>query len=401
MENNNNAIENFAIFGDLPAFDEPLYVGRPNIGDRDQFIERINDILDRRWLTNYGKYVQEFEHRVAEIVDVKHVVAICNGTIAIEILARALGMTGEVIVPSATFIATAHALQWQQITPIFCDIDPRSHNIDPAQVDKLITPRTTGIMGVNLWGRPCDIAALEHISARHGLKLIFDSSHAFGCSYKGKMIGGFGLAETFSFHATKVVNCCEGGALVTNDDELAAKARLMTNFGFRGYDNVDHIGTNGKMNEMAAAMGVTSLDAFDSYIEKNRANYNLYRENLSGVPGLQMLLYNEKERNNFQYIVVEVDEVITGISRDRIIEILHKENVFARRYFYPGCHRMEPYRSYFPDAHLLLPKTEWILNRVMVLPSGTTITDGDIKGVCDLIRTIVAKGPEVSHLLSS
>lgn len=401
MENNNNAIENFAIFGDLPAFDEPLYVGRPNIGDRDQFIERINDILDRRWLTNYGKYVQEFEHRVAEIVDVKHVVAICNGTIAIEILARALGMTGEVIIPSATFIATAHALQWQQITPIFCDIDPRSHNIDPAQVDKLITPRTTGIMGVNLWGRPCDIAALEHISARHGLKLIFDSSHAFGCSYKGKMIGGFGLAETFSFHATKVVNCCEGGALVTNDDELAAKARLMTNFGFRGYDNVDHIGTNGKMNEMAAAMGVTSLDAFDSYIEKNRANYNLYRENLSGVPGLQMLLYNEKERNNFQYIVVEVDEVITGISRDRIIEILHKENVFARRYFYPGCHRMEPYRSYFPDAHLLLPKTEWILNRVMVLPSGTTITDGDIKGVCDLIRTIVAKGPEVSHLLSS
>ncbi|MDA9981283.1 aminotransferase class I/II-fold pyridoxal phosphate-dependent enzyme [Gammaproteobacteria bacterium] len=387
------------MFENKPIFVEPKYVGRPNIGDRAVFIERINDILDSRWLTNHGKYVKEFEDRLAEFVGAKHAVVMTNGTVAIEVLTRALGMTGEVIVPSATFVATAHALQWQGITPVFCDIDSRTHNIDPGQVEELITPRTTGIIGVHLWGRPCDIQALEHISLRHNLKLVFDSSHALGCSYKGDMIGGFGIAETFSFHATKVVNSCEGGALVTNDNELARQARLMTNFGFRGYDKVDYIGINGKMNEMSAAMGLTSLEAFDAFVDRNRANYHVYRDRISQIPGLQMLSYNETEKNNFHYIVVEVDESITGISRDHIIDILHKENILARRYFYPGCHRMEPYRSYFPHANLLLPRTEWVLNRVLVLPTGTAITETDIHKICDLLVLIVTHGPEISRRL--
>jgi len=175
-------VSSLAIFGGKPAFVEPLHVGRPNVGNRNMFDARVKDILDRRWLTNAGVYVNDFELRVAQFVGVEHCVAMCNGTVALEIAIRALGMTGEVIVPSFTFIATIHALQWQGITPVFCDINPATHNIDPLKVEQLITPRTTGIIGVHLWGRPCASDELTEIAQRHGLKLLFDSSHAFGCS---------------------------------------------------------------------------------------------------------------------------------------------------------------------------------------------------------------------------
>jgi dTDP-4-amino-4,6-dideoxygalactose transaminase len=190
----------------------------------------------------------------------------CNGTIALEIAIRALGLTGEVIVPSYTFIATAHALHWQGITPVFADIDPDTHNLDPEAVRRMITPRTTGIIGVHLWGRAAPVEALQAISDEHGLQLMFDAAHAFGCSYRGQMIGNFGRAEVLSFHATKFFNTLEGGAVVTNDDELAEVMRLMRNFGFSGYDNVIHPGTNGKMVEICAAMGLTNFDELDDVV---------------------------------------------------------------------------------------------------------------------------------------
>src|ERR1019366_7854277 len=250
-------LRDLAIFGQQPAFAEKVHVGRPHIGNRVNLLARINEMLDRNWLTNDGPYVREFEARLAELVGVRQCVAMCNATISLEIAIRALGLTGEVIVPSFTFIATAHALQWQEITPVFCDIDPRTHNLDPAQVEKMITPRTTGIIGGHTWGRPCDIAALEFIARRRNLQLLFDAAHAFRCSHKGKAIGGLGRCEIFSFHATKFFNTFEGGAVLTNDDSLAQKMRLMRNFGFRGNDNVIYIGTNGKMTEVCAAMGLT------------------------------------------------------------------------------------------------------------------------------------------------
>ena len=331
---------------------------------------RINDLLDRRWLTNNGPFVQEFEQRVADFLGVKHCIAMCNATVALEIAIRALGLHGEVIVPSFTFIATAHALQWQEITPVFCDVDPATHNLDPAKVEAMITPRTTGIIGVHVWGRPCAIEALSEIAQRRGLKLMFDAAHAFGCSYRGRMIGNFGEAEVFSFHATKFFNTFEGGAVVTNDDELAAKIRLMKNFGFAGYDNVIYVGTNGKMSEVSAAMGLTGLESLDEFIAANRRNYAAYRAGLQDMPGIQLIAYDEAERCNYQYVIVEVDEATAGISRDDLVRVLHAENVLARRYFYPGCHQMEPYRSYFPHAGLLLPETERLTQRVMSLPTG-------------------------------
>ena len=385
-------LSQLAVLGGTPLFAAPIHVGRPNIGNRDRLLARINEMLDRGWLSNNGPFVQEFERKTAEFLGVRHCIAMCNGTIALEIAIRATGMRGEVIVPSFTFIATAHALQWQEITPVFCDIDPRTHLIDPAQVQQMITPRTTGIVGVHVWGQPCDIEALSQIARRRNLTLMFDAAHAFGCSYRGRMIGNFGIAEVFSFHATKFFNTFEGGAIATNDDDLAAKIRLMKNFGFHGYDNVEYIGTNGKMSEVCAAMGLTGLESLDEFVEHNRRNYRQYRRELAGLPGIRMLAWNESERCNYQYVVAEIEEELTEISGDELVRTLHAENILARRYFYPGCHRMEPYRSFFPHAGLMLPATERVAQRLLVLPTGTTIGESEISGICAVIRLIAANG---------
>jgi len=399
MSTCSKTLHDLAILGGEPAFAEKLHVGRPNIGDRDRLLARINDILDRRWLTNAGMYAREFERRVAEMTGVQHCIAMCNGTVALEIAIRALGFRGEVIVPSFTFIATAHALQWQEITPIFCDVDPGTHNIDPARVEQLITPRTTGIIGVHVWGRPCDVERLQQIANEHGLGLMFDAAHAFACSHNGRMIGSFGNAEVFSFHATKFVNTFEGGAVVTNDSDLAARIRLMKNFGFAGYDNVIYIGTNGKMSEVSAAMGLTALDSLDEFITINRRNYEAYRRELADVPYIEQVTYNDEDRQNYQYIALTVDDDALELSRDELVMILNAENITARRYFYPGCHRMEPYRSFFPNAGLLLPETEALARRVICLPTGTSIDPEMIATIGHIIRLAVTHHHEIHDLL--
>lgn len=393
-------LDDLAIFGGEPAFTETLHVGRPNIGSRERFLDRINEMFDRCWLTNKGPYVREFEQRIADMIGVKHCIAMCNGTVALEIAIRAAGLSGEVIVPSFTFIATAHALKWQEITPVFCDIDLRTHTIDPNRVEKMVTPRTTGIIGVHLWGQPCNIEALIDITRRHNFKLLFDAAHAFGCSYKGRMIGGFGDLEVFSFHATKFFNTFEGGAVVTNDDDLAAKIRLMKNFGFSGYDNVIYIGINGKMSEVSAAMGLTGLESLEEFISINYRNYKQYQRHLQEIPGIRFVTYDETEKCNYQYIILEVDERITGLSGGQLVQILHAENILARRYFYPGCHRMEPYRSYFPHARLMLPNTERLVRTVMSLPTGTSIGPEEVNKTCEVTKFVLAHGREVSEMVS-
>ncbi len=393
------SLHDFALFGGPAEFDQPVHVGQPNIGNRDALARRINSMLERRWFTNNGPFVQEFEQRIAEMVGVRHCVAICNATAALEIVIRALGLRGEVIVPAFTFVATAHALQWQEITPVFCDIDPDTHNIDPAQIERLITPRTTGIIGVHIWGRPCNVEALESIARRHNLKLLFDAAHAFACSHQGGMIGSFGDAEVFSFHATKFFNSFEGGAIVTDDDDLAHRLRLMRNFGFEGYDNVTYVGINGKMTEVSAAMGLTSMESLGEFISANRCNHWRYREALGSLPGVELVRYNERERNNFHYVILELDEAEAGISRNDLYELLHAEQVLVRRYFYPGCHRMEPYRSYFPNAGLLLPETDRLSQRVLALPNGQNVGEETIDRIVELMRTAIEWGPQISRRL--
>jgi len=379
---------NLAINGAPPAFEQPLHVGRPNIGDREAFLKYAGEMFDRRWLSNNGPLVQEFERKVADYHGVRHCIAMCNGTVALEIAIRALGMEGEVIVPSYTFIATAHSLSWQGITPVFADIDPATHCLDPQAVRRMITPRTTGIIGVHLWGKPAPVEALQQIADEHGLQLMYDAAHAFGCSHRGTMVGNFGRCEVLSFHATKFFNTFEGGAILTNDDELAEKMRLMRNFGFAGLDNVIHMGTNGKMIEVAAAMGLVNLEAIAGVIQANQCNHETYRSSLAGLPGISLLGFNEAERNNYQYVVMEVGEDCP-VSRDHIIEALHAENILARKYFWPGCHNMKPYRELYPHAGLVLPNTNLVAERVIVLPTGTTMSKAMVETVAAVIRALV------------
>jgi dTDP-4-amino-4,6-dideoxygalactose transaminase len=384
-----HSASDLAINGAPPAFAEPLHVGCPNIGDKNTFFRLASEVFERRWLTNNGPLVQDFERRIAEHLGVKHCVAMCNGTVALEIAIRALALEGEVIVPAYTFIATAHALWWQGITPVFADIDPVTHTLDPAAVRRMITPRTTGVIAVHLWGRPAPINELQEIAEEHELELLCDAAHAFGCSYGNRMIGGFGRVEVLSFHATKFFNTFEGGAVTTNDDALAGAMRLMRNFGFAGCDNVIHAGVNGKMTEICAAMGLANLETIDDVIDANRRNYEAYRDAFSTIPGLSLFAHEPRERNNYQYIVLEVARPYRA-SRDELVAALQAENILARKYFWPGCHRMKPYRNLFPHAGLVLPNTNMVADRVIVLPTGATLPCGAIETIRDVCVALAA-----------
>jgi dTDP-4-amino-4,6-dideoxygalactose transaminase len=284
---------------------------------------------------------------------------------------------------------------------VFCDLDPQTHNIDPRYVENLITPQTTGILGVHVWGRPCAISELTQIAQKNSVKLVYDAAHAFGCSYRNSMIGSFGEAEVFSFHATKFFNSFEGGAIVTNNDTLAADVRSMINFGFQGYDNVIGLGTNGKMTEAAAAMGLTSLDDLDQFIEINFHNYETYRKELASIPGVQLISYDQDEKNNYQYIIIEIDSRQSVLTRDQIDIVLHAENVLSRRYFFPGCHQMEPYRTLYPEANVRLPLTNILTSRTLSLPNGTAVAEGDIRAICHIIRLAVTNGKAISRRLNN
>jgi dTDP-4-amino-4,6-dideoxygalactose transaminase len=393
------SLNDLAIFGGRKSFEQQLHVGRPNIGDKERLLQRIREIVDRRWLTNGGPCVEEFERQLRQLIGVSHCDSLCNATDGLQLAMRAMEMSGEVIVPAFTFIATAHAVQWLGFTPVFCDVDPITHTIDPAHVEERITPRTTGIIGVHLWGQPCDIEALEAIARRHGLKLLFDAAHAFYCSWRGRMIGNFGDAEVFSFHATKFFNTFERGALATNSPELAQRVQRMRNFGFAGLDNSDTLGTNAKMTEPSAAMGLTNLESLPDFLATNFRNYTLYCQALEGIPGVHMLQYDTSEKRNYQYIVLEIEESRASLTRDNLQEILWAENVLARRYFYPGCHRMQPYASTMPNIGSQLPVTESLARRVLVLPTGTAVNADQIEIICGILRFVVLHGGDTFERL--
>lgn len=394
------SINELGVLGGAPLFSAPLHVGRPNRPNKAVFMQHADDIWESAWLTNNGPKVQQFEAALAQVLGVKHVIAVCNATIGLQIAIRALGIdSGEVIVPSFTFIATAHCLEWQGITPVFCDVDPDTHCMDPARIEQLITPRTRGILPVHVWGNVCNVEAIEAIARKYNLKVLYDAAHAFGCEHKGKMVGGFGDAEVFSFHATKVLNTFEGGCITTNDDEVARVIRLMINFGFVGKDQVTHIGSNGKMSEISAAMGLASLEAFDSFVAHNRNNYEHYSRCIAEIPGLSIVAYDSTQKHNYHYIIVKVDED-AGISRDALVKALEAENILARRYFYPGCHRMEPYRSFYPNAGLLLPVTEQLTQSLFCLPNSTATKNDDIEKICDFMWFVMSNCKEIAKKLA-
>ncbi|QEF98678.1 dTDP-4-amino-4,6-dideoxy-D-glucose transaminase [Stieleria maiorica] len=366
--------------------DDVLHVGAPNVGDRAYFNQLVDQIFQRRWFTNDGDVVKELESQLCSYLGVKHCVAVCNATLGLQLAYRALGLTGEVIVPSFTFVATAHAAQWNGLTPVFADIKRDDHTICLQSIESLINENTSAIVGVHLWGTPCQTSAIETLARKHDLAVIYDAAHAFGCADQGRMIGNFGDCEVFSFHATKFFNTFEGGAIATNNDELAERLTRMKSFGFAGMDKVVGLGTNAKMPEVCAAMGLSLMPCLEQLIDRNRHNHQLYRAHLEGLDGLRLLTHDHLQQTNWQYVVIEIDEQRFGVGRDALVDRLHARKVRARRYFYPGCHRMEPYRSMTRNQGLALPNTETIGDRVICLPTGSAVDEADIERVCRVIR---------------
>ncbi|MDX6555981.1 MAG: hypothetical protein QOD86_2176, partial [Miltoncostaeaceae bacterium] len=379
------AVGDLALFGGPPLLTRPAHVGAPNVPDPARVTALIAGALERRWLTNDGPLVQAFEARLREAHGVRHAVTTSSGTLGLMLMIRALGLTGSVVVPALTFVATAHALLWQGVTPVFCDVDPETWMLDPERVAAAIRPDTSGVLGVHLWGHVCDVEGLEAVTRPRGLRLAFDAAHAVASSRGGRPAGGFGEAEALSFHATKVLNAFEGGAVTTDDDGLAERLALMRNFGFAGPDEVVSAGINGKMSEAHAAMGLASLEELPRFLEANARNMAAYRRGLEAVPGVRLRAAPAAGETNDHYVVIEVDRASAGLSRDALCDLLTAENVLARRYFFPGCHRMEPYRSLWPDAGERLPVTERLLGRVLCLPTGTAVDAAAVDRVCALI----------------
>lgn len=383
-------IEDLAIAGGAPAFAEPRHVGRPNVGDRERVLELIGGAMDRRWLSNEGPLHQDFQERVRELSGAAHCVVVANATVGLQLAARALGMEGEIIVPSFTFVGTPHAVAFMGLRPVFCDIDEATHTLDPAAVAHAITPATGGIVGVHLWGRSAGAAALEALAAEHGLPLLFDAAHAFGCTAGGRPVATLGDAAVVSFHATKVAGAAEGGAILTDDPELARRLRRMRNFGFVGFDEVDEIGTNAKMSELNAAMGIASLESLGTFLEAGRRNYERYAAGLAGIEDVALIDYADGDVHNYHYVVVEVPAEV----RDDLIAVLQAEGVLARRYFHPGCHRLGPYRDGAPS----LPATDAVAARVVTLPTGTAMSVEDVDVVCAVIRLALDHRDELGRL---
>jgi len=360
-------------------------VGRPNVGDQDRFLGRVRRILDARWFTNDGEMVREFESRIVELTGAKHAIAMCNATVAMSLVAQALELKGEVIVPSYTFVATAHAFSQVGVTPVFADIDSRTHNIDPASVARLVNRNTCAIVGVHLWGRPCEIGALQALADQRGVPLLLDAAHALGCGWQGRMIGQFGRCEVFSFHATKFVNSFEGGMVTTHDDELADKLRLMRNFGFAGLDHVVSAGTNAKMTEVCAAMGLTSLESMPEFVAKNRENHQMLKRSLAARSDWRVLDFDESQPSNYQYLVVELAGHHTSEHRDQTLDALRQQGFMARKYFWPCCHRMPPYSGDSRHIPTSLASTEHVADRVIVLPTGQDVGPAEIARMADIL----------------
>ncbi len=364
------------------------HVGKPNVGDRELFDRMVAEMFERQWFTNNGPLVRQFESEICKMLGVKHCIAVCNATIGLQLACRALNLKGEVLVPAYTFVASAHSMYWEGVRPVFVDVDATSHCIDVDKIEESITDQTSAIVPVHLWGNACQVERIDQIARNNNLKVIYDAAHAFACQHAGRMIGNFGDCEVFSFHATKFVQSFEGGAITTNDDSLAAQLKQLRNFGFSGPDNVASLGTNAKMSEVCAAMGITNLASVDRFIEVNRNNQQQYDQLLREIPGISLMQFDHLESCNWQYVVVEVDESKFGMSRDQLLEHLHGSNVLARRYFFPGCSNMEPYRSLDPIGKNL-PVTSKLCNSVICLPNGTSLCSDDIKFITDLISSLV------------
>ena len=381
------AVDQLAIFGAAPTFSAPLHVAQLYLPAFDKVEAAFRGILKRRYFTNNGPLVREFEQRLADSLGVPHVVCMTNGTMALMAMAKAFCRTGEVIVPTFTFPATVQALSWAGLKPVLCDVDLASHMLTPEFVMPLITERTEAILGVHLWGAPCATTGLEALAAKSGVKLLFDACHGMGCVWQERALAAFGDAAVLSFHATKIVSAAEGGCVVTNDSAAASELREIRTF-YSANTETTVPRMNGRMSEAQAAFGLLSLDDMPENIRTNRHRYEVFQHELEAIAGVSLLAL--ADGNNFQYVVLDIDESVCGLSRDQMMQLLKAENVFCRRHFFPGLHRLKPYAT-----ERAFPNAERLCGRLLQLPSGEPISLDAARKICELISDMIRLAPDI------
>lgn len=376
---------NFALFGAKPAFDKLLPIGQLYFPSWDRYEAAFRGVFERQYYTNQGPLTEALEEKLQQFLGVKHAICVTNATIGLMMVAEAMELTGKVILPAFTFIASAQSLSWTGLEPVFCDIDLSTNQIAIDQISALIDKDVTAIMGVNLWGGSCNPNALTELADAHGIELYFDSAHSFGCTVDGVSIGNFGRAEVFSFHATKVLSGTEGGCICTNDDDLATRLRnIRSSYGAGRSVNVVKT-ANGRMSEAQAAVALMSLEDFPANQKNNEGLYQCYEKLLEEVPGIYLIKPVDVTFSNYQYLVCSVDEHEFGISRDLLIELLKAENVIVRRYFYPGLHRSLPYDHELSHYQNRLPNTDSLCASCIQFPIGALVTAQDVERICNIL----------------
>lgn len=367
--------------------EKPILVTKPALPPLDEFVPYLEEIWNNCWLTNNGPMHQELEKQLAEYLGVNYLSVFSNGTLALISALQALGIKGEVITTPFSFVATTHSLWWNGIKPVFVDIDPVTFNLDPSKIEAAITPQTTAIMPVHVYGNPCDTAAIKLIAEKHGLKVIYDAAHAFGVFVNGKSILAEGDLSILSFHATKVYSTIEGGAIICHDEKMKHHIDNLKNFGFRGELVVEEPGINAKLNELQAAYGLLSLKYVDSYIEKRRSIAEMYRKKLKDIPGLTLLQDFPEVHHAYSYFPVLVDEMDFGISRDGLYDFLKSNSIFCRRYFYPLITHFETYRNLPSAEPENLPIATCVASRVLCLPIYPELSVAELDKVVQTIQT--------------
>jgi len=378
--------------GNALYFKEPIYVTRPILPSIDDFSQKIAEVWNSYRLTNNGPQHQKLEESLSRRLKVPYLSLFNNGTIALIVACQSLRLSGEVITTPFTFSATPHILSWNRINPIFCDIEPNTMNIDVSKIESMITPQTTGILAVHVFGTPCDVDSIQEVADRYGLRVIYDAAHAFDVEVDGVGIGTFGDITMFSFHATKLFHTAEGGALTFNNKNLKARIDLLKNFGIKNEEEVMMPGINGKMNELQASLGLEVLKLVDVEQIKRADLFKVYCESLSDVKGITFLQNNVKGiKSGYQYFIIKINEVEFGKSRDYVYQELKKYNVFARKYFYPICSNYPCYKHLPSASYSLLPIANIISSQILALPFYGDLSKDHVYKICEILKIIKDK----------
>lgn len=360
-----------------------ILVTRSSMPELNEYIDEIKDIWDAHWLTNMGPKHNQFQEKLKEYLDVENIELLTNGHMALELSIQALGLQGEVITTPFTFASTTHAIVRNRLKPIFCDINPEDYTIDVTKIEELITDQTCAILPVHVYGNICNVEEIERIAKKYGLKVIYDAAHTFGETYKGKGIGQFGDVSCFSFHATKVFNSIEGGAVTFADPEFGLKIYRLKNFGIRDQETVDGVGANAKMNEFCAAMGICNLRHIDEEISKREKVFQRYQERLHNIEGLRIMSVQPDVKSNYAYFPVVFDEKKFGATRNEVFGKLEEHGIHARKYFYPLTSAFECFHGDYDSNST--PTALYVSKRILTLPLYSDLSLDIVDYICDII----------------